>query len=148
MIRTGVQFVFTTSSNTVGASGDIPEHWPTRTCGACHHVRVIVRPTGAAPDVGIFAALWEASQGTAHGRFQRAIQRGHVQPAEMAARKMGELSLADAPLLGELLAKVDPARYDRAALRWLQRFHRRAIATTHRSLARCLSACRASARQA
>jgi hypothetical protein len=29
------------------------------------------------------------SQGTAHGRFQRAINRRHVQAAEMAAREMG-----------------------------------------------------------
>jgi hypothetical protein len=62
------------------------------------------------------------SQGTARGRFQRAIHRRHVQAAEMAAREMGGLSLADALLLCELLAKVDPARYERAALRWLQRF--------------------------
>jgi hypothetical protein len=40
----------------------------------------------------------------------------------MAAREMGGLSLADALLLCELLANVDPARYERAALRWLQRF--------------------------
>lgn len=40
----------------------------------------------------------------------------------MAAREMGSLSLADALLLCELLAKVDPSRYERAALRWLQRF--------------------------
>jgi hypothetical protein len=40
----------------------------------------------------------------------------------MAAREMGGLSLADALLLRELLAKADPARYERAALRWLQRF--------------------------
>jgi hypothetical protein len=62
------------------------------------------------------------SQGTAHGRFQRAIKRRHVQAAEMAAREMGGLSLADALLLCELLAKADPSRYERAALRWLQRF--------------------------
>jgi ribosomal protein S7 len=62
------------------------------------------------------------SQGTAHGRFQRAIHRRHVQAAEMAARELGGLSLADALLLCELLANVDPARYERAALRWLQRF--------------------------
>jgi hypothetical protein len=62
------------------------------------------------------------SQGTAHGRFERAIRRGHVQAAEMAARAMGGLSLADALLLCELLAKADRARYERAALRWLQRF--------------------------
>jgi hypothetical protein len=62
------------------------------------------------------------SQGTAHGRFERAIHRRHVQAAEMAAREMGGLSLADALLLCELLAKVDPQRYERAALRWLERF--------------------------
>jgi len=62
------------------------------------------------------------SQGTARGRFQRAIHRRHVQNAEVAAREMGGLSLADALLLCELLANADPARYERAALRWLQRF--------------------------
>jgi hypothetical protein len=46
------------------------------------------------------------SQGTAHGRFQRAIQRRHVQAAEMAAREMGGLSLADALSLCELLANL------------------------------------------
>lgn len=40
----------------------------------------------------------------------------------MAAREMGGLSLSDALSLCELLASVDPARYERAALRWLQRF--------------------------
>jgi hypothetical protein len=62
------------------------------------------------------------SQGTAQGRFQRAIHPRHVQNAEMAAREMGGLSLADALLLCELLAKTDVARYERATLRWLQRF--------------------------
>jgi hypothetical protein len=63
-----------------------------------------------------------ASPGTPHGRFQRAIHRRHVQNAEMAAREMGGLSLADALQLCELLANADPARYERAARRWLQRF--------------------------
>jgi hypothetical protein len=40
----------------------------------------------------------------------------------MAAREMGGLSLTDALLLCELLAACDPQRYERAALRWLQRF--------------------------
>jgi hypothetical protein len=40
----------------------------------------------------------------------------------MAAREMGGLSLADALLLCELLAETDVARYERAALRWFQRF--------------------------
>jgi hypothetical protein len=62
------------------------------------------------------------SEGTAHGRFQRAIHRRNVQAAEMAARELGGLSLADAVSLCELLANADPARYERAALRWLERF--------------------------
>jgi hypothetical protein len=40
----------------------------------------------------------------------------------MAAREMGSVSLADAFLLCELLANTDPSRYERAALRWLERF--------------------------
>jgi hypothetical protein len=62
------------------------------------------------------------SQGTARGRFQRAIHSRNVLAAEIAAREMGGLSLADALSLCELLAAVDPKRYERAALRWLQRF--------------------------
>jgi hypothetical protein len=50
------------------------------------------------------------SQGTPHGRFQRAIHARHVRNAEMAAREMGGLSLADALLLCELLAHTDPQR--------------------------------------
>jgi hypothetical protein len=62
------------------------------------------------------------SQGTLQGSVQRAIRTRHGPNAEMAAREMGGLSLADALLLCELLAKTDVARYERAALRWLQRF--------------------------
>jgi hypothetical protein len=62
------------------------------------------------------------SQGTAHARFQRAIHSRHVRNAEIAARELGGLSLADALSLCELLANADPRRYERAALRWLQRF--------------------------
>jgi hypothetical protein len=36
--------------------------------------------------------------------------------------EMGRVSLADALALCELLAAIDPKRYERAALRWLQRF--------------------------
>jgi hypothetical protein len=62
------------------------------------------------------------SQGTAHGRFQRAIHRRHVQAAEMAAREMGGLSLADALALALLIAESDPERWPRAAARWHARF--------------------------
>ena len=63
------------------------------------------------------------SQGSAHGRFQRAIHRRNVENADMAAREMGGLSLADALSLCELLANADPARYERAVLRWLEPVH-------------------------
>jgi hypothetical protein len=62
------------------------------------------------------------SQGTAQGRFRRAIQRRHLFAAEMAAREMDHMSLANALALCELLANVEPARYERTALGWLQRF--------------------------
>jgi hypothetical protein len=62
------------------------------------------------------------SQGTAHGRFQRDINGRNVLAEQMAAREMGD-SHSPTPLaLRQLLANVDPARYERAALRWLHRF--------------------------
>jgi hypothetical protein len=61
------------------------------------------------------------SQGTAHGRFQRAIRRRHVQAAEMAAREMGQLSLIDALTLVACYARTGSPKFDRAAVRWLAR---------------------------
>jgi hypothetical protein len=61
------------------------------------------------------------SQGTAHGRFERAIHRGHLQAAEMAARELGGLSLADALDLTLLMREIETWRYERAAVRWLER---------------------------
>jgi len=77
------------------------------------------------------------SQGTAHGRFQRAIHRGHVQAAEIAAREMGGLSLADALLLCELLPNVEPARFEQAGATLPPAVHRSTIATAHRGLTCC-----------
>src|SRR3954447_8643981 len=87
------------------------------------------------------------SQGTAHGRFQRAIHRRHVQAAEMAAREMGGLSLADALSLCELLADVDPARCERAALRWLQRFIDERLPPLTEAGVSSIRPCRAALRQ-
>jgi Tol biopolymer transport system component len=42
--------------------------------------------------------MFVTSQGSAHGRFVRAVQRGNVNGAEMAAREMGHLHLPDAAL--------------------------------------------------
>ena len=58
------------------------------------------------------------SQGTAHGRFQRAIQRGHLLAAEMAVREMGSISLPNALALTLLIGQESPERYERAVARW------------------------------
>jgi hypothetical protein len=61
------------------------------------------------------------SQGTPHGRFSRAIQRGHLFAAEMAAREMGSLPLSDALSLCILYRREQDPKFDRAAVRWVRR---------------------------
>jgi hypothetical protein len=62
------------------------------------------------------------SQGSAYGRFQRAMRRGHLFQAELAARELGRLSLADALDLALLIAEAEPQRWPQAAARWHARF--------------------------
>jgi hypothetical protein len=62
------------------------------------------------------------SQGTAHGRFARAIHRRQLFAAEMAARELDSISLSDALDLTILIREADKRRYERAAVRWLERF--------------------------
>ncbi len=62
------------------------------------------------------------SQGSAHGRFQRAVRDKWVFHAEVAARELGALTLSDALGLVLLYAEVEPAKYERAAVRWLGRY--------------------------
>jgi hypothetical protein len=61
------------------------------------------------------------SQGTASGRFTRAVQSGHLFAAEMAAREMGHLSLSNALSLCILYRREQDPRFDRAAVRWVRR---------------------------
>ena len=42
--------------------------------------------------------------------------------AELAAREMGRLTLAEALELVVLYAEVEPAKFERAAVRWLSRY--------------------------
>jgi hypothetical protein len=62
------------------------------------------------------------SQGTAHGRFERSIKAGQVIQAEAAARELGRLSLSDALRLVELYASYESDKFERAALRWFDRY--------------------------
>jgi hypothetical protein len=61
------------------------------------------------------------SQGTVHGRFQRAIKRGHLLAAETAARELGSLSISEALSLCLLYATEGDPRFERAFRRWLSR---------------------------
>ncbi len=60
------------------------------------------------------------SQGTAHGRFTRAIKRGHLFAAE-TAREMGSLTLSDALSLCLLYESESDPRFEKAMRRWLRR---------------------------
>jgi hypothetical protein len=59
------------------------------------------------------------SQGTAHGRFTKALKRRNLFAAEVAIREMGGLvSLHEALDYLDLLAEVKPEKLEQAALRW------------------------------
>ena len=62
------------------------------------------------------------SEGQAYARFRRAIERRALWAAEDAAREMGTLSLEDALRLVHLYAERRSPKYERAALRWLERY--------------------------
>jgi uncharacterized protein (DUF2342 family) len=52
--------------------------------------------------------------------FNRAIERGNLSVAEVTAREMGKVTLAEALELTALIAFKDPRRHGRAAARWLR----------------------------
>ena len=58
------------------------------------------------------------SQGSASGRFNRAIAQRDLFAAEIALRQMGNASLLVALDYVVLLADVRPDKFDRAAVRW------------------------------
>jgi hypothetical protein len=58
------------------------------------------------------------SQGSAHGRFTRAIQQRNLWAAESSLRELGSVSLEDALAYLDLLAEQKPEKVERAAVRW------------------------------
>jgi hypothetical protein len=84
------------------------------------------------------------SQGSAHGRFQRAIRERHIRRAEMAAREIGQLSLIDALALVACYARTGSPKFEKAAVRWLVRIaeERDASLRDVRLAAECLEALR------
>jgi hypothetical protein len=58
------------------------------------------------------------SQGSAHGRFSRAIQQRNLWAALMSLRELETPTLEDALSYLALLAEVKPEELERAAVRW------------------------------
>jgi hypothetical protein len=85
------------------------------------------------------------SQGTAHGRFTRAIQQRNLWAAESSLRELGTPSLEDALAYVALLADVKPEKLERAAVRWHGRLETEAtflsLAESQLALAALASLC-------
>ena len=58
----------------------------------------------------------------AHVRFRRAIERRALWAAEDAARELPNLPLEDALQLVHLYASRGSPKFERAAMRWLERY--------------------------
>jgi hypothetical protein len=61
------------------------------------------------------------SQGSAYGRFQKALATGNVAIIDAAARELPSLSLRDALRIVVAMARNSDSRYARAAARWAAR---------------------------
>lgn len=70
------------------------------------------------------------SQGSAHGRFSRAVKTRNLWAAEAALREMGTPSLLDALDYLALLAETKPEKVEAAAVRWHGRLEVEASAMT------------------
>jgi len=62
------------------------------------------------------------SQGSAYGRFRRALQKGNLELVRAAASELPTIRLGDALHVCLLIRDRDPQRYEQAALRWVARF--------------------------
>ena len=62
------------------------------------------------------------SQGRPRTAFARALQTGNLVVAEGLARELGRISLADALEMTILIARKEPRRLPRVAVRWLERY--------------------------
>jgi hypothetical protein len=70
------------------------------------------------------------SQGSASGRFTRAVNQGNVFAAEIAMKEMGSPSLLVALDYLGLLVAAKPEKFPLAALRWHGRFELEATTLT------------------
>src|SRR3954447_11559689 len=85
------------------------------------------------------------TQGSAHGRFTRAVKARNLFQVEIALRDLRGVSLLDALDYLDLLAELKPAKLEQAALRWHGRLELEAqtltIAESQLALAALASLC-------
>lgn len=83
--------------------------------------RTQVRPS-TRPLRGLRERTLVTSRGHPHAVFQRALERGNLWVAEAVAREVPHVSLEDALKLVHLYAEKQSPKYERAAMRWLERY--------------------------
>ncbi len=66
--------------------------------------------------------MFVTSDGNPYARFRRALETGNEMLVTAAARELPQIALDDALRICLVLRGSDPARYERAAVRWLGRF--------------------------
>jgi hypothetical protein len=66
--------------------------------------------------------MFVTSDGSPYSRFRRALGSGNEHLVVAAARELPQIALDDALRICLVLRSGDPARYERAAVRWLGRF--------------------------
>ena len=66
--------------------------------------------------------MFVGEHGSPYTRFRRAVTTGNPTLVTAAALELGRLSLADALAVCLVFCDHDPARFERAAVRWLGRF--------------------------
>lgn len=62
------------------------------------------------------------SSGSPHARFRRALATGNMNIIRAAAAELPRVNLGDALSVCVAIARSEPARFERAALRWLARY--------------------------
>jgi len=109
------------------------------------HVGHRYSPSARAGRAGPFRCehTYVMSPGHGYAEFKRALERGNLWVAEAAARDLPQVSLEDALRLVHLYAEKRSPKFERAAMRWLERYllERRPtfanFAKVVRSLERC-----------
>jgi len=85
-------------------------------------IRVTSRQIGEPLKATAREHTFVTAQPTAHVRFRRAIERRALWMAEDAARELPNLPLEDALQLVRLYAERGSPKFEKAALRWLERY--------------------------